>query len=106
MLMRSLAREVVTSTFLLHFTVVGELLIATIMLTLCSISSVTGQSCSEGDVRLAGGLVENEGLVEICVNGRWSTICSSFIISTYWGPEEARVTCRQLGFNCMNPICN
>ena len=102
--MRSLAREVVTTAFLLHFTVVGELLIATIIMrTLFSISSVTGQSCSEGDVRLEDGLVENEGRVEICVSdGRWSTICSSSLFTSVdWGLEEASVACRQLGFNCM-----
>ena len=51
-----------------------------------------------GEVRLvqtvaprAGGA---EGVVEICVAGRWSTItCTSA-----WGHEEAQVACRQLGY--------
>ena len=54
-------------------------------------------------MRLAGGRVENEGRVEICVNRRWSTICSNSFWGFHWDSEEARVTCRQLGFSRMQP---
>ena len=49
--------------------------------------------CSDGDIRLVNGRLSSEGRVEICFNGRWGTICDDL-----WGPEEARVVCRQQGF--------
>ena len=49
--------------------------------------------CSDGDIRLVNGRLNSEGRVEICFNGRWGTICDDL-----WGPEEARVVCRQQGF--------
>ena len=45
-----------------------------------------------GTVRLIGGLVQTEGTVQMCVDGRWREICNS-----YWGNQEAFVVCRQLG---------
>ena len=32
-------------------------------------------SCSNGDVRLAGGLLVNQGRVEICYQNQWGTVC-------------------------------
>ena len=46
-------------------------------------------------MRLADG---DQGLVEICISDEWGQICADG--NTYWGPSEALVTCRQLGFNC------
>ena len=51
-------------------------------------------SCSDGDVRLADGLLENQGRVEICYQNQWGTICSDS-----WGDTDARVVCRQLGYS-------
>lgn len=45
-----------------------------------------------GEVRLADGLSEIEGRVEICYNGEWGTICDN-----HWGVSDAMVACRQLG---------
>ena len=47
-----------------------------------------------GQLRLAGGNIENEGRVEICLNNQWGTICDDL-----WGHIEASVVCRQLGYN-------
>lgn len=50
-----------------------------------------GEVCSEdGDVRLVGGMNDNEGILEYCAFGSWSPFCSL-------GDEEATVACKQLG---------
>ena len=53
-------------------------------------------------MRLADGQTSNEGRVEVCINRRWGTICGFFEPwdLTIWGPQEARVTFRQLGYKC------
>ena len=53
---------------------------------------VTSSNCTDGDVRLIGGDNEFGGRVEVCINRAWGTVCSR-----YWGSEEARVVCNQLG---------
>ena len=49
----------------------------------------------EGAVRLVDGIVSYRGRVEICVNGKWSTICSRYY---WWDNSDAAVVCRQLGY--------
>lgn len=50
--------------------------------------------CQSGSVRLRSGSTQREGLVEICVNNTWGTVCNSG-----WSSIDARVICRQLGFS-------
>lgn len=50
--------------------------------------------CTTGDIRLAGGMNELEGRVEICVNNQWGTVCDR-----NWEAAEAAVACRQAGFS-------
>ena len=50
--------------------------------------------CTEGAVRLAGGLNNMGGRVEICNGGVWGSVCNH-----NFGELEARVVCTQLGFN-------
>ncbi len=51
-------------------------------------------SCPHGKVVLVEGTNEYEGRIAVCVNGQWSSICKD----SFWGPPDARVICRQLGF--------
>ena len=51
-------------------------------------------SCTTGELQLAGGHIENEGRVEICMNNVWGTVCDDF-----WDSTDATVVCRQLGFS-------
>ena len=68
---------------------------------ICSDSTAAVPSnCSDGDVRLVGGATSNEGRVEICVNRMWGSVCrstSSWSNDSYFGVEEGRVVCHQLG---------
>ena len=48
---------------------------------------------SVGAVQLTGGLIPEEGTVQVCVNGMWSSVCDS-----YWDYKDAFVVCRQLGY--------
>lgn len=61
------------------------------------IAQVQNRLCEDGDVRLSGGGKESEGLVEICVNNRWGTVCGDG--NSDWGNDEAAVVCHQLGYD-------
>ena len=52
--------------------------------------------CYDGELRLAGGRADNEGRVEVCYQNQWGTICNRYL---RWSINDARVVCRQLGFN-------
>ena len=58
--------------------------------------SIVPSNCTDGQIRLRGGLNQREGRVEICYERVWGTICD-----TQWDYREAQVTCRQLGFQSL-----
>ena len=62
-----------------------------------SLSNLLGfeveQICEDGDVKLVGGINGTQGVVEVCYNNAWGTVCNS-----RFGTNEALVICNQLGF--------
>jgi len=58
-----------------------------------------GNECTDGSIRLRGGSSVREGRVEICVEGRWGTICDYS-----WDSRDASVVCRQLGYPSLGPV--
>ena len=66
------------------------------LLTLSNFNDVVEQQgavCNYGDVQLANGSSLNDGIVELCVDDAWGTICGE-----NWDKEDANVVCAQLGF--------
>ena len=57
---------------------------------------LTVKECETGDIQLVGGVTNSTGRLEVCGNGIWGRVCNRF---QYWGTENARVACRQLGFS-------
>ena len=54
----------------------------------------TDEECVTGEVRLVGGVTNSSsGLLEVCGNGRWGTVCN---YKEEWNYENAVVVCRQL----------
>ena len=51
-------------------------------------------NCTDGSVQLVDGHSSNEGRVELCSNGVWTTIRAD-----NWDYNDARVVCRQLGYD-------
>lgn len=48
--------------------------------------------CATGEIQLVGGADQTQGRVELCVEGRWSSVCGK-----QWGNSESFVVCSQLG---------
>ena len=53
-----------------------------------------GFECNDSDIRLVNGSNMREGVVEICFDGVWGTVCASGLDNVV-----ASVICRRLGFS-------
>ena len=62
--------------------------------------SVENNNCEDGDVRLQNGTLSINGRVEVCRYGNWGSICAD-----KWDNDDARVACRQLGYNFSEGDC-
>ena len=73
--------------------------VCVIVLTSCCLTG--GNSCTDGDVRLVDGSLDQEGRVEVCVNGVWGSVCGHG-----WSSSDGRVVCKQLGYPDSSMIIN
>ena len=68
----------------------AKLLVTVIILYAENVTS----NCHHGDIRLVGGKDSREGIVEICINYLWYTVCDKG-----WDNADASVVCRQAGID-------
>ena len=61
--------------------------------TIFRYSRILTAPCTNGELRLVGGIIANEGRVEICLSNEWGTICDDAFSSV-----DAEVVCRRLGY--------
>lgn len=57
---------------------------------------IAASKCNNGDIHLVGGMTNSTGRLELCANGIWGRVCNAL---QFWGPDNAKVVCRQLGFS-------
>lgn len=50
-------------------------------------------NCFNGEIRLTGNQSEYEGIIEVCYESVWGSICPPA-----WDIPDAQVACRQLGY--------
>ncbi|XP_019850479.1 PREDICTED: scavenger receptor cysteine-rich domain superfamily protein-like isoform X2 [Amphimedon queenslandica] len=55
--------------------------------------------CTNGDIRLVDGIIENEGRIEICTDGVWGAVCDEG-----WDKTDAHVACTEIGFPQLEPV--
>lgn len=64
------------------------------------VSNFPLKACPTGVVRLEGETSQNQGRVEVCIDGVWGTVCDDG-----WSSSDAQVVCRQLGYELSSKLC-
>ena len=62
-------------------------------------STILQSDCTDNNLRLVEGPSANEGKIKICINGFCGTVCSY-----RFDDADARVVCRQLGFQALGMV--
>ena len=62
------------------------------MNVLLTSNTIDSGVCSDGSIRLSDGFIEQEGRVDVCINGVWGSVCTEG-----WDQTDAHVVCTQLG---------
>ncbi len=70
---------------------------------MCSHSTGIGlaDECTAGSIKLVGGVVHNEGRVEVCSDSRWGTVCSTGLTE-----RDAGHMCSRLGYTSTSKYVN
>lgn len=50
-------------------------------------------TCTDGQLRLIDGLIDQEGRLEVCVGGVWGGVCGA-----QFGASDAYIACKDLGY--------
>ena len=58
-------------------------------------------NCEEGSIQIVDGIIEQEGRVEVCIDGVWGAVCDDG-----WGKTDAHVACQQLGHPELGILAN
>ena len=67
------------------------------MIIIMHLTIILIAACSQGDIRLIGGVNSSEGRVEVCNQNQWGSVCD-----VGWDMNDANVACRQAGFGSGN----
>ncbi len=51
-------------------------------------------NCTDGEIRLVGGANVTLGILQVCMNNAWGSVCNN-----RFGIKDVNVVCRELGFN-------
>ena len=74
----------------------------------CCLHRFSAIVCYEGEIQLSGGASAAQGAVELCATNRLERNSRTqwhFVCSQRWSPNDAKVVCRQLGYNDSEFIC-
>ena len=67
---------------------------------MCDLYCIDPGICNnDGEMRLVNGTLQQEGRIEICLNGVWGAICDDG-----WDANDARVFCKGLGYNGLSKL--
>ena len=59
------------------------------------VESIKGPvNCTDGNIRLFNNKSDGEGILHVCANNAWGTVCYN-----YFDTRDANVVCHQLGYS-------
>ena len=66
------------------------------------IATIEGPAnCSDGDIRLYGSSLPNQGILQVCHNRAWGTVCGY-----NYDASDNNVACSQLGYTRYGTLVN